>query len=257
MKLSIITININHIDGLQKTAESIVLQTFKDFEWIVIDGGSTDGSKDLIKQYSETITYWVSEPDKGIYNAMNKGIMASHGEYLLFMNSGDRLYDQDVLAHTVPFLQGIDFYVGGQYCSGIIRKPDLSTIGKICNTLTFGFIPHQSTFIRRTVFEVYGLYCEELKVVSDWWLFYNSILLSNATIEHLPFIVSDFEENGISSSTLEMEERHYLLSTKPRIQHLVHSYINNKELVDAIKGTHWFFFIFRVYYFFYRKWKQK
>ena len=83
MKLSIITINYNNRDGLQKTIESVVSQSFKDFEWIVIDGGSNDGSRELIERYAESISYWVSEPDNGIYNAMNKGIRVSKGDYLL------------------------------------------------------------------------------------------------------------------------------------------------------------------------------
>ncbi len=89
MKLSIITVNLNNKDGLQKTIDSVISQTFKDFEWIVIDGGSTDGSKELIEKYSDYISYWVSEPDKGIYNAMNKGIKVAKGDYLEFLNSGD------------------------------------------------------------------------------------------------------------------------------------------------------------------------
>ena len=80
MKLSIITVNYNNREGLQRTIDSVVSQTFRDFEWIVIDGGSTDGSKELIKQYADHFSYWVSEPDKGIYNAMNKGILKATGE---------------------------------------------------------------------------------------------------------------------------------------------------------------------------------
>ena len=89
MKLSVITINFNNRDGLRKTIESVVNQTYNDFEYIIIDGGSTDGSVDVIKEYADRIDYWVSEPDKGIYNAMNKGIDVAKGEYCIFMNSGD------------------------------------------------------------------------------------------------------------------------------------------------------------------------
>ena len=94
MKLSIITINLNNREGLQKTIESVISQTFRDFEWIVIDGGSTDGSAELIKQYAAHFAYWVSESDKGIYNAMNKGIRQAKGEWLQFLNSGDQLYEE-------------------------------------------------------------------------------------------------------------------------------------------------------------------
>ena len=106
-KLSIITINRNNAAGLRKTIESVVSQTYTDFEYIIIDGASTDGSVEVIKEYAEATLpcgeglgerlYWVSEPDKGIYNAMNKGILKAQGEYLLFLNSGDWLVDKDVI----------------------------------------------------------------------------------------------------------------------------------------------------------------
>ena len=89
IKLTIITINFNHAEGLKRTIDSIVNQTFTDYEWIVVDGGSTDGSKELIEQYKDHFAWWCSEPDKGVYNAMNKGITHAMGEYINFMNSGD------------------------------------------------------------------------------------------------------------------------------------------------------------------------
>lgn len=96
-KFSIITINYNNKEGLRKTIESVVGQSFRDFEYIIIDGGSTDGSIEVIKEYAGKVDYWVSEPDKGIYHAMNKGVLQAHGEYLNFMNSGDEFYNNGVL----------------------------------------------------------------------------------------------------------------------------------------------------------------
>ena len=83
--LSIITINYNNINGLQNTLKSVFCQSRHDFEWIVIDGGSTDGSKELLEKYTNRINYWVSEPDHGIYEAMNKGIKVAKGDYLQFL----------------------------------------------------------------------------------------------------------------------------------------------------------------------------
>lgn len=97
MKFSIITINYNNCEGLEKTIQSVIEQSYKGYEYIVIDGGSTDGSIDIIKKYEPSITFWVSEKDSGIYNAMNKGIRHSTGEYLNFMNSGDTFYEPEVL----------------------------------------------------------------------------------------------------------------------------------------------------------------
>ena len=115
-KLSIITINLNNAAGLRKTIESVVNQTFTDYEYLIIDGGSTDGSVEVIKEFADKITYWVSEPDKGIYNAMNKGILKARGEYLQFLNSGDWLVDNEVLFrvfslnHFEDILYGLEPY---------------------------------------------------------------------------------------------------------------------------------------------------
>ena len=104
MKYSIITINFNNREGLERTIKSVITQTCQDFEYIIIDGGSTDGSIDIIKKYANKIHYWVSEPDNGIYHAMNKGVQFAHGEYLNFMNSGDFFIDIEVLSDLFPFL---------------------------------------------------------------------------------------------------------------------------------------------------------
>ncbi|MFT4805390.1 MAG: glycosyltransferase involved in cell wall biosynthesis, partial [Psychroserpens sp.] len=104
MKLSIITINFNNAVGLKKTIESVVNQTSNDFEYIVIDGGSNDGSVDVIKEYEAKVSYWVSEVDKGIYHAMNKGILLAKGDYLEFLNSGDILVNETVIQKIIPEL---------------------------------------------------------------------------------------------------------------------------------------------------------
>ena len=112
MTLSIITVNLNNRDGLLRTIESVISQTFKDFEWIVIDGGSTDGSKELIEQYADHFAYWVSEPDTGIYNAMNKGIKMAKGEYMQFLNSGDFLRSSTILYDVFSIMPKADIIYG-------------------------------------------------------------------------------------------------------------------------------------------------
>ena len=111
MKYSIITVNLNNANGLKETIDSVVNQTCYDYEFLIIDGGSTDDSMSIIEQYKDQIDYWASEPDKGIFNAMNKGINVSHGDYLIFMNSGDCFKNGKVLEETLPYL-GADFVIG-------------------------------------------------------------------------------------------------------------------------------------------------
>ena len=110
--LSIITINYNNRLGLLKTMQSVVEQSYKNFEYLIIDGGSDDGSLEDILNYEHCLSFWCSEKDKGVYNAMNKGIVKATGEYLLFLNSGDFLLDNQTLSKIVPLLKDYSIIYG-------------------------------------------------------------------------------------------------------------------------------------------------
>ena len=203
MKVSIITINLNNLRGLRRTMESVASQTSKDYEWIVIDGGSIDGSKELIEQNEKHITYWVSEPDNGIYHAMNKGIKETGGEYQLFLNSGDMLADNQVVEHVVPSLHDFDFVVGNIYKSDNlgVKAFDENNLSfqRLPFMLTISSLPHQSTFIRKSVFERCGFYREDLKIVSDWVLVVKALVFNQCTLKSIPTVVSIYDVKGISS----------------------------------------------------------
>lgn len=215
MKLSIITVNLNNHDGLQRTINSVVSQTFRDFEWIVVDGGSTDGSKKLIERYSSHIAYWVSEPDAGIYNAMNKGIRVAHGDYLLFLNSGDWLCNSEVLSnvfqkeHTAEIIYGymVRGSLNGEPCHAAMMKPVLYWYDFIGNSL-----PHQASFIARKAFDKYGLYDESYKIAADTKFFIIAIVWNKASYEFVPMKIAVFEGGGISTNKLMREERDIRLS---------------------------------------------
>ena len=209
MKLSIITVNLNNREGLQKTIDSVVSQTFRDFEWIVIDGGSTDGSKELIEQYADHFAYWVSEPDKGIYNAMNKGIKVAKGVYLQFLNSGDWLCDSEVLEKVFGKERSADILYGYMLVEGsksfscsAMMKPVLHWTDFIGNTL-----PHQASFIKRVLFEKFGFYDETYKIAGDTKFFIKAIVWEKATYEFVPEKIATFQPGGISSNELRFEER--------------------------------------------------
>ena len=200
--LSIITINYNDAKGLQKTIESVACQTWKNFEYIVIDGGSVDGSQAVIENYKDSITYSVSEKDKGIYNGMNKGIKEAKGEYLLFLNSGDTLLNNTVLevVHQ-SFLSDVSFL-----CGHLVYEQDGKTIVKEHpEKMTFSYLVsktvyHPSTFIKRSLFEKYGLYNEENRIVSDWEFFFKALGLNGESYLKLNHAITDFDMMGISSS---------------------------------------------------------
>lgn len=259
MILSIITINFNNREGLEKTIKSVISQTTKEFEWVVIDGGSTDGSKELLEQYSDFIDYYKSEPDKGIYNAMNKGFYASHGEYLQFLNSGDSLHNNDIIEKVLPLLKEKDIYVGrinsiGLKNASIEEQNDFSPTG-ILNKLTFTWLPHQASFIKRTVFDTYGMYREDQKIVSDWWFYYRSLVIGNATIEPIPLIIADYDTTGISAKHRRkaLSEQDNLLKEFPAISEYYHFYKDNREIINVIKNNRIVFWLFRVYFYMYRK----
>lgn len=197
--VSVITINYNNKDGLLATVRSVIQQTCKDFEYIVIDGGSTDGSVEIIKEYADEIAYWVSEHDRGIYHAMNKGIEQAHGEYCLFLNSGDTLHDAEVIKSVVPLLSA-DIVVGAirKATSGYVKR--LRITEPLC-LLDFWYenpIPHQSTFIRRSVCEKL-YYDESLKIVGDLKFFLQAFVSLGCDCKSIDCIVADFDEDGISS----------------------------------------------------------
>ena len=128
MKISIITVNYNDKLGLEKTIKSVLDQENVVFEYLVIDGNSNDGSKDIIEKYKDKINYWVSEPDSGIYNAMNKGIRAATGDYLLFLNSGDWLFENNSIANVDKLITGSkDIYYGNDHCDTIFFVPHYFT----------------------------------------------------------------------------------------------------------------------------------
>ncbi len=203
MKLSIITINKNNADGLRKTIESVVTQTFNAFEFIIIDGGSTDGSKAIIEYYSYKLSYWVSEPDKGIYYAMNKGIQRSNGDYCLFLNSGDFLVDKNVLnnvfanGYTEDILYGnCNVSKDGRIVFTAIPSEDITL-----ETFYNKSIPHQSVFIKKELFEQYGYYSEKNKILSDYEFWICAIIQGNCTTKHIDLVISDYNLEGISSDS--------------------------------------------------------
>lgn len=246
MKLSVITINRNNADGLRKTIESVVNQNFTDFEYIVIDGASTDGSVEVIKEYADRITNWVSEPDKGIYNAMNKGILKAKGEYLLFLNSGDWLVDNGIFKVVVSELNK-DIV----YANLIITTSDSHFIVRYPEKLSFlyfvtGSLAHPASFIKRTLFEN-SLYNENYKISSDWEFFMLAVCKYNCSYKYLNQEISYFDSSGISSDILseKMIQDEHKNSLSENFRYFDTAYeeiktlVEYKKQIDVFKGNRW------------------
>lgn len=268
MTLSIITINYNNAEGLRKTLASVASQTYAEIEHIIIDGGSSDNSVEVIREYESSLALsphrliasrlkWVSEKDTGIYNAMNKGIRMATGEYCQFLNSGDMLAADDVTERMMAALaqqaKGERLEVRGtengkadtpastphtlhSTPTGASRLENHPTIfygnmkkllpnGKIlhdaCNggndvTLDMfyrGCLNHSPAYIKRSLFDKYGMYDENLRICSDWKFYMQSIVLGGEKVQYVDIDMTLFDMTGISETNKDLlnNERNQLL----------------------------------------------
>lgn len=210
MKLSIITINRNNAAGLEKTMLSVASQTFKEFEYIVVDGASTDDSVEVIKRlapkFGERLR-WISEPDKGIYNAMNKGIRMASGEFIQILNSADCLAADNVVERMLAELERQNnpsilygnmikcFPDGHKLTDKCFAGKKITMLGMFTGTLN-----HNPAYIRRDLFEKYGYYDENLKIVSDWKWYLQAIILGGEKPKYVDSDVTLFDMTGISEN---------------------------------------------------------
>lgn len=200
--ISVITVNYNNDNGLKKTIESVINQTYKNFEFIIIDGGSTDQSSEIIKNYQDKINYWVSEPDKGVYSAMNKGIKVANGDFLIFMNSGDVFINENVLQNVVPKFDTNSYFI---YGNNFKSKGDSKRLKTYPKELSFSFfygssLNHQATFINKKAFIDLFLYDENKKIVADWELFIVGICKENLSYQYINETICNYDFTGMSST---------------------------------------------------------
>lgn len=200
MKLSIITVNYNDANGLERTIESVISQTFHDFEFIVIDGGSTDGSVDVIKKYESHIDNWVSEHDGGIYQGMNKGLRQAKGDYVNFMNGGDCFHTPDVLENIFSLYSDADIITGTHVGS---PHPNIGKDGITMYDLYTGAIDHQASFIKREI-ALRHPYDEKYRIVSDWKFFIETLIFDNCSFFYTDTIVVNVDTNGISNTDISL-----------------------------------------------------
>src|ERR1035437_6305815 len=215
VKLSIITVNLNNKNGLQKTISSVLSQTVNFFEFIIIDGASSDGSVELIAQNQNRISFWLSESDSGIYQAMNKGIRVAKGEYFLFLNSGDFLVDKDVLKNVFSFDNSEDVLYGRSYIS---KENTIINTTPHPDNLTLEFfytqtISHQAAFIRRSLFDRFGYYREDLKIYADLDFWIRTIILNSCTTKKLDIIVADYKNR--KEERIQLQPLYWAGSVKP------------------------------------------
>ena len=241
MKITVITVVYNDLEGLKKTANSVLNQTCTDFEYIILDGGSTDGCV----EYMNTLKFRgqkKSEPDNGIYNAMNKAVKMATGDYCLFLNAGDTFCDEFVIEKANQKLGVADIYVGSTVEIGEIPQkfpaPYPMTVGHLMRTSIY----HQSTFTRRTLLLQYP-YNENHKIVSDWEFFFER-WLAGCSYDKLDFFVSNYYLGGFSyehRDLIDIERQEVIDRLVPRrireyYESEIQSHMNSPEIIEKPKS---------------------
>jgi glycosyltransferase involved in cell wall biosynthesis len=199
--ISVVTVVYNGAATLEQTMLSVINQTHRNIEYIIIDGGSTDGTVDIIKKYEKHLAYWVSEPDKGIYDAMNKGIDKATGEWINFMNSGDTFYSNIVIADLIGYINSNIAILYGNIC---FNKKAVHVFPEKITSLYFligRMICHQSIFARRDLFEIKSFDIQYKTVADKEWLI--SMVKKKIRTKHVPVTVCNYDISGSSSDVSE------------------------------------------------------
>ena len=253
MVLTIITINRNNAAGLEKTMQSVLSQTCTDYEYVVVDGASTDGSVDVIRRLAPAFgdrLKWVSEPDKGIYNAMNKGIGMATGEYIEILNSGDSLAEKDVVEkmYSAVEKEGHPSILYGNmlkdFPDGHVHR-DKGFAGEEITLLSLyiGTLNHSPAYIRRSLFDKYGLYDESLKIDSDWKWYLQAIVFGEEKPVYVDIDVTLFDMTGISETNKELTkaEREQTLRelVRPTILADYDAWVPSIRMMKRIKRHPW------------------
>ena len=206
-QISIITVNYNNKAGLERTINSVAQQVYQDYEHIIIDAASNDGSLEVILNNKDKFSYWVSEKDRGIYHGMNKGIAAAKGEYLLFLNSGDYLIDNNAL--NIDYINyNSDLLIG--YHTTLSEDQALKIITYDDKNIDLGFfivstLPHSSTLIKKSLFDSFGYYDETYKICADWVFFYRAVICEGSSVSKLQQPIGVFELGGVSTNKSNKE----------------------------------------------------
>jgi glycosyltransferase involved in cell wall biosynthesis len=217
---------LNNLSGLKKTLQSVLEQDYPEIEYLIIDGGSIDGSAEFIKSNENKFSYWISEKDSGIYDAMNKGIAKAKGEYLLFLNSGDFFSSKESISKLIYGNSNYDIIYGNIAMNKtssleVVKYPANLSL----NYFRYATLPHQASLIKKNLFLNFGNYITHFKIVSDWAFFCDVIMKHKATYKHVDEVITIFDITGISSQP----------SSGIIIRH---------EIVQHFKKEYWFYFYY-------------
>ena len=215
--ISVVTISYNAVSTIEQTILSVINQTYSNIEYIIIDGGSTDGTIDIIKRYNDKITYWQSEPDKGIYDAMNKGIQKANGEWTNFMNAGDLFSSTIILQQMSNIIKPETRILRGNIIR-VYPKFRVKSVGVTAQNpglmdMFDNTFHHQACFIQTSLFREFGLYSTDYRLCSDWKFFFDCVVLHNIKSQYEDLTVAYFKMDGASTNNsilYQKEQESYL-----------------------------------------------
>lgn len=237
MKISIITVNLNNAEGLERTLNSVLEQTYHEIEHIIVDGGSSDNSVDVIKEYVAKVdsresivdrVIWSSEPDKGIYDGMNKGVRKASGEYVYFLNSGDTLATKDTIQEMIDDFDGSDFVIGrvnktyhGQIYgqTGLLSEKDMSLYQMFLHGIN-----HQAALIKRPLL-VTTPYDANVRLSADWKFFVQKIVLESASVKFVDKIIANYDVTGVSANMEAVQKERIQILETFLPERIAHDYI--------------------------------
>lgn len=235
-RVSVITVVFNGIDCIKNTIDSVIRQGYPNIEYIIIDGGSTDGTVDIIKSNNNRIAKWISEKDKGIYDAMNKGLRLAIGEWIIFLNSGDILNNADTIslfiANCNRFLDA-DIVFGDTILNYRGKEILLKQNKK---NIRFESICHQSQFIRREALINYGGYNYEFPIYADYEFQLSTLLKGRERIVYLPLTIVNFNTEGVSSKPFYTFLKEYLSVVRKHVDSKQLIYYYGYALKSAVKS---------------------
>ena len=199
--LTVVTPVFNNVKDIESCLKSVAQQTYSNKEHWIIDGGSTDGSLEIIKQYADNYAHlkWISEKDKGIYDAMNKGIERAKGDWLYFLGSDDQLINETIIEEVFSNSENLD---NDLLYGNILLKEINMTFGKATdiNGLKLGCTNHQATFIRSSVFKKLGKYNERYSICSDWAFTIKCFQAKELKIKYIDKLIAVYSTVGFSNT---------------------------------------------------------
>lgn len=214
MKISIVTVCYNSVTTIENTMLSVLNQTYPDIEYIIIDGGSTDGTVDIIKKYTDQVAYWVSEPDNGIYDAMNKGIAAVTGDYINFINAGDTLFSKEVISEIVSYLYDSPDVLYGDmnlksYFGEIRLTPKSLDLMESRDPIFHPASLIKADELRRMPYDT------SFKIAGDYNFFY-LLYHKGGYFKYIPIVMAVFDGAGVSgmNDRVRLEENYRIQSKK-------------------------------------------